>query len=114
MSDLKETLKAQIIEQLNSSTTPLLTDDERLCRSQIKLDRKWQNVYYYDFFPLSTDLVIMQLDDGLYVTEIDDRAWQNTQLVYPGDDFEVVVENNSIFISEGEYYFELITQIETN
>ena len=54
----------------------------------------------------------MQLEDGLYVTEIDDRAWQNVQRLYKGDNFRVVVENNEIYIQEGEYYYELITEIE--
>ncbi len=94
-----------------STTTPLIVDDERICRPEIKINNLRQDVYFYDFFPGSTDLILLQLEDGLYVTEVDDRAWQNTQLIYPGIDFQVVVENNTIFIHEDEKYFELITKI---
>ena len=66
----------------------------------------------FSFFPDSSDLVLLQLEDGLYVTEIDDRAWQNTQLLYPGENFSVVVENDSIYILENDRYFEIITEIE--
>lgn len=104
----------QIKAQLNSTTTPLIIDGNRACRTEIRLDRKWQDVYFYDFFPDTSDLVLLQLQDGLYVTEIDDRAWQNTQQLYSGNDFRTVVDNNTIYINDGGRYFELITEIETN
>ncbi|MCA9355409.1 hypothetical protein KC865_02555 [Candidatus Kaiserbacteria bacterium] len=95
-----------------STSSPLLIDGNRVCRSEIKLDRLRQDVYFYDFFPDNSDLVLLQLEDGLYVTEIDDRSWQNSQMIYPGKDFRVVVENNAIFIEKNEMYFEIITEIE--
>lgn len=101
------------IERLKLSTSSaLIIDGERVCRPEIKLDRKWQDVYYYNFFPGNRDLVLLQLQDGLYVTEIDDRSWQNTQLLYPGDEFRVVIENEEIFVHENGRYFEVITEIE--
>ena len=103
------------INRLDSSTsTPMYVDQNRLCRPEIKIDRSRMDVYFYDFFPDSSDLVLLQLEDGLYVTEIDDRAWQNTQLLYSGKDFQVVVENDSIYIRKGGLYFEIITEIEPN
>lgn len=106
---------ASEIERLRiSTTTPLMLDGNRICRTEIKLDRKRQDVYFYDFFPNSKDLVLLQLEDGLYVTEIDDRAWQNTQLIYAGNDFQVAVENGAIYLMEDGRYFEIITEIEPN
>tara|TARA_B100000508_G_scaffold47421_1_gene36910 strand:- start:3756 stop:4910 length:1155 start_codon:yes stop_codon:yes gene_type:complete len=103
------------VERLTiSTTTPIVVDDNRVCRPEIKLDRLQQDVFYYDFFPGSTDLVLLHLEDGIYVTEIDDRAWQNVQQLYPGDDLVVVVGNNSIFVQENGRYFEIITEIEPN
>ena len=102
----------QFDEQALSTTTPLLLEDNRMCRSRIKIDRKRQAVEYYNFLPNSADLLILQLSDGLYVTEIDDRSWQNTQLVYSGDNFETVVTNDNIYINEDGRYFELLTNIE--
>ncbi|MEK7462256.1 MAG: hypothetical protein AAB618_01670 [Patescibacteria group bacterium] len=101
----------QLEEQRLSTTTPLHTENNRLCRTEIRLDRKWQKIKYYEFFPQSSDLVVLRLEDGLYVTEIDDRAWQNTQLIYPGDKFEVRVTDTNIYIKEDGMYFELLTEI---
>lgn len=107
-----EHVAKQINELMLSTSTSMLIDGNRMCRPEIKIDRLRQDVYFYDFLPNSSDLVLLQLEDGLYVTEIDDRAWQNTQKIYPGKDINVVVENNVIYIKDGEYYFELITKIE--
>lgn len=101
----------QIEMQRLSTTTPLLLENNRLCRFEIRLDRKWQHIKYYEFFPNSSDLVVMQLEDGLYVTEIDDRAWQNTQMIYPGDKFETIVTDTNIYIKEDGRFFELRTKI---
>ncbi len=101
----------QMEEQRLSTTTPLHIENNRLCRTEIRLDRKWQKIKYYEFFPRSSDLVVIQLEDGLYVTEIDDRAWQNTQMVYPGNNFRTVVTDTNIYIEEDGRYFELLTEI---
>ena len=109
-----EHVAAAVETARQSTSTPLLIDNNRVCRTQVKLDRLRQDVFYYHFFPNSSDLVLMQLQDGIYVTEIDDRAWQNTQLLYPGTDIKTIVENDVIYIKDGEYYFQIVTQIETN
>ena len=96
-----------------ATSTPTFLLDDRICRSEIKLNRLRQDVYLFDFFPGSSDLVLLQLEDGLYVTEIDDRAWQNTQLLYPSTDMRMVIENNIIYIAEEGNYFEIIPEIET-
>lgn len=105
-----------IFSQLGTTTatSTLVMVDDLICRTEIKLDRLRQDVYLYDFFPGSSDLVLLHLQDGLYVTEIDDRAWQNTQLLYGGDDFRVSIENGVIYVEEGGNYFEIITEIESN
>lgn len=102
---------AQVEQQRLSTTTPLHIENNRLCRTEIRLDRKWQKIKYYEFFPNSSDLVVMQLEDGLYVTEIDDRAWQNTQMVYPGDNFQTLVTDTNIYIKENGRIFELLTAL---
>lgn len=103
-----------LLESYQSTSSPLMKDGDRICRSEIKLNHLGKDIYFYDFFPNSSDLILLQLEDGLYVTEIDDRAWQNTQLLYPGDNFKVVLENNLIYIFEDNKYFEIITEIEPN
>lgn len=109
-----EHVAEQVEFQRNSTTTPLIHDSNRVCRTQIKLDLKRMELKGYDFLPGSTDIVLLQLEDGLYVEEIDDRSWQNTQIIYPGDNFEAVVTDNNIYIHENDIFFELLTEIETN
>ncbi len=105
-----------IFSQLGTTTatSTLVTVDDRMCRTEIKLDRLRQDVYLYDFFPGSSDLVLLQLENGLYVTEIDDRSWQNSQLLYPGTNFRTIIENGLIYIEQGNDYFEIIPEIEAN
>lgn len=109
-----EHVAAQIDKIQITTTDPLLIEGARFCRTEIRLDRKWQQVSYFEFLPNTSDLVVLKLEDGLYVTEIDDRAWQNTQRIYSGSDFEVVVTDNNIYISENGRYFEILTQLVTN
>jgi hypothetical protein len=85
--------------------------DTRVCRTEIRIDRLQQNVDWFDFYPESTDLVLVLLQDGLYVVEVDDRAWQNTQLLYPGTDLEVVIDGERIFVAEGEQFLEVETEL---
>jgi hypothetical protein len=101
------------LERIRRSTsTELIVADNRVCRPEIKLDRLRQDVYLYDFFPDTSDLVLLQLTDGLYVTEIDDRSWQNTQLLLPGKNFRTVVENDVIYIERNGRFFEVVPEIE--
>lgn len=109
-----EHVMVQVEKQRLSTSTPLLVDGNRLCRTEIKIDNKWMGIKMYNFLPDSTDLVVLQLEDGLYVTEIDDRSWQNTQLLYPGSDFETIVTDDAIYVKENGRYIELLTEIPTN
>ncbi len=83
----------------------------QVCRTEIAIDRRGQSVQWFDFVPGNADLVLLQLDDGLYVSEIDDRAWQNHQLLYPGEDITVIVTGGRIFIRDGEYFAEVFLSI---
>jgi len=103
----------QLLEQ-----TPTTTDlsklgyfDQRFCRDTIRIDRLHKEVVWFDFMPDSEHHVLMLLEDGLHVVEVDDRAWQNTQLLYPGRDLEVLIEGGRIFISDRGYYLEVFTEI---
>lgn len=81
----------------------------RVCRGDIRIDRKWQKVHDFNFFPNNVNLVLMHLDDGIHVVEIDDRSWQNTQLLYPGNNLEMLIYRNSVFVKDGNFIFEAIT-----
>jgi hypothetical protein len=85
----------------------------RLCRTEIRIDRKWQDVAWFTFVPGSRDLVLMHLSDGIYVVEVDDRAWQNTQLLYPGKDLVLIVDGGRILVKDGDAYFEVFTELQS-
>jgi len=105
----------QVYAQFSSTTdlTASSTDATRLCRSSVRIDRLDQEVLWFDFVPNSRDLVLMHLPDGLYVVEIDDRAWQNTQLLYGGDDLHILRNGNQILVRDGSTYFEVFTELQS-
>ena len=84
---------------------------DRVCRIDIRIDRKWQEVIWFDFLPNRSDLVLMLLEDGLYVVEIDDRSWQNVQLLYPGTDLVVLLDAGRVMVKDGEYILEVFTDL---
>lgn len=86
-------------------------EGQHACRDRIRIDRKWQKVHWFDFYPNSTDLVLMLLDNGLYVVETDDRAWQNTQVLFGGTDLKVVLDGGRIYVNDHGYYAEVFTSL---
>ncbi len=89
---------------LTATTTPA-------CRSEIRLDRQGKTVVAFHFFPANANLVLLHLVDGVYVTEIDDRAWQNTQPLYLGEDLRLLLYREGIYIKERELIFEVLPEI---
>lgn len=80
------------------------------CKPNIRIDRKWQDVQAFDFFPGTTDLVVMALEHGIYAVEIDDRAWQNVQPIMEGENLMMQVENGRIYIYDGTFIYEMILE----
>lgn len=94
-----------------SSTVSIFTKGQQWCRDTIQIDRQWETVSWFDFHPSLADTVTMQTESGLYAVEIDDRAWQNRQLLYVGTDFKTITDGNAIYIKDGEYIFELLPEL---
>jgi len=88
----------------------ILEDEE--CDPTIKIDRKWQTVHDFDFLPGSEDFVILVLDDGVYVVEVDDRAWQNVQPLFMGEGLEMRIERGDIYIYDGTLIYQVFLEIE--
>lgn len=78
------------------------------CDPTIKLDTDGESVSYFDFFPNSTDLVLLAEDSGIYVMEIDDRAWQNRQPLLLGEDLKVFMQNGTVYVYDGKYIYQII------
>lgn len=82
------------------------------CDPRIRLDRKWQNVRDFDFFPGSTDFVVMALRDGIYVVEVDDRSWQNVQPLIMGNNLTFYVGNGTVYVYDGALIYQVLLQAE--
>lgn len=83
---------------------------ETECDPVIKIDRQNQSVATFDFFPRSSDLVIMGLEEGIYATEIDDRAWQNSQPLLLGSDLAFRVENSNVYVYDGKLIYQILIE----
>ena len=90
-----------------------LEPTQRTCRTSIKIDRQWQTVLDFDFFPSTTDLIVLHRADGISVVEVDDRAWQNTQMVYTKPVDELIINNGRLYARSGDIVFELLTALPT-
>lgn len=84
--------------------------DEEACDPIIEIDTDGEKVSYFDFFPGSTDLVILGLTSGVYVIEIDDRSWQNRQPLIEGKGLDVRIINGTINITDGQAIYQVETQ----
>ena len=65
---------------------------ESVCTDEIELNTKEERAKYFDFFPGTTDVALVALEGGVYVTELDNRSGQNIQPLYlsAGADFRIV------------------------
>lgn len=77
------------------------------CDRRIKLD-PGEPISGFEFFPGSTDLVVVALPRGVYVMEIDARAWQNLQPLVFGENLTVHVENGGIYVYDGTLIYQVI------
>lgn len=109
---------SEVIHDQSGATTTAIQERGtwlgQMCRTDIRIDRMHQTVTWFDFVPGSNDLVLLQLHDGVYITEIDDRSWQNHQLLYPGEELTVLVEGGQIFVRDGAYFAEVFLTLDTN
>ncbi len=99
------------LEQGEAFMHPVQTvSPDVVCDPKIRIDRKWQMVQTFDFLPGSTDFVIIGLEDGVYVAEIDDRSWQNVQPVMRGNNLDFRVENGSVYVFDGALIYQVVLE----
>ena len=104
---------AQAMEESSLLGTTETANSSKICRSEIRIDTHGKEVIYFDFFPNSGDLVLLHLDDGIFVVEIDDRSWQNSEQLYPNSAEKVIINNGIIYVEDHSIYFELLTTLIT-
>lgn len=84
-------------------------ENEGACERRIRINTE-SAIQGFEFFPGSTDLVILELLDGIYVSEIDERAWQNRQPLLVGENFHAHVENGGIYVYDGTLIYQVIVE----
>lgn len=57
----------------------------------------------FDFYPDRDDAIILTLDDGIYVTELDNRQYQNVYPIYLGKEPDFRVRNNTVYVRDGDF-----------
>ena len=112
-SEVIPTPEDEVVPQGEDIMGPVQTiPKDTVCDARIRIDRKWQKVSDFDFFPGSTDFVVMALDDGIYMVEVDDRSWQNVQPLIMGKDLAFHIENGSIYVYDGALIYQVLLQTE--
>jgi PEGA domain len=79
------------------------------CDRRIKIDAQ-SEIRGFEFFPGSTDFIIIEIDAGIYMIEIDARAWQNLQPLIQGENLHMHVENGSIYVYDGALIYQIILE----
>lgn len=70
----------------------------------------WDNpreIRHFDFLPKDNLFILLERRDGIYVTEVDTRAPQNTFPLYPREGARMHVVDNRIYILDDATLFEL-------
>lgn len=81
--------------------------EESECDPVVEIDTIGQAVTRFDFFPGGSEFVVVALETGVFVVEVDDRAWQNIQPLLLGDNLDIVVEGNNVYIYDGTLIYEV-------
>ena len=68
--------------------------ESSVCKLEIIINSD-TDVTSFDFFPGRDDLLIIRLENGVYVSEIDDRSPQNMQKIVIGSDYDFRVKDGS-------------------
>lgn len=71
-----------------------------VCQNEITLNTNGEMPLWFDFFPGSTDLAVVALTDGIFVTEFDNRSGQNIQPIIIGDDVDFRIFDGDVYIKE--------------
>ncbi len=83
---------------------------DTVCEQRIAIVNDLGEIRGYEFFPGSTDLIILEAAGGIYISEIDNRAWQNVQPLLEGKNLHVHVENGSIYVYDGTLIYQIMLE----
>lgn len=98
--------KTELAEPEPITTVP----NDAICDQTIRIDRLGQTVSGFEFFPGSTDFVIMALEQGIYVVEVDDRGWQNAQPLLLGSGLTMRVQGGNVYAYDGTSFYNVLLE----
>lgn len=101
------------VEEFEAAAAVLATTTEIVqeCKDEIRMEDFYgREIFAFDFFPGNSDLVVLALEDGIYVEEIDDRGWQNIQPLYLKRGLDMRINDGNIYVRDGEYLMEVIVE----
>lgn len=81
----------------------------QVCMETIVIESLGETPRHFDFFPGSMDLVILTLENGIYVTEIDPRSAQNIQPLFLSDGADFRIVGGRIYVWSNDRLYELRT-----
>lgn len=70
------------------------------CKDEIMLNTDGEIPQWFDFFPGSTDLAVVSINDGVFVTELDNRSGQNMQPIIVGEEIDFRIFDGDIYIKD--------------
>ncbi len=77
---------------------------ENTCEKSIVLETP-STIKDFDFFPGRGDAVVVGLTDGIYAMEIDNRSPQNLLPIFPGENLEMRVNGDRVYVKEGQKFY---------
>jgi hypothetical protein len=82
--------------------------EDAVCEPSISIDRQGEQVDAFDFYPGSSDLVLLALETGIYVIEVDNRSWQNMQPLLEGENLSMRIQNGNIYVFDGTLIYQVL------
>lgn len=81
------------------------------CDPTVRIDTRNRTVTDFDFLPNSSDFVLLAQDDGIFMVEVDDRAWQNVQPLIRGEDLMLHIENGGVYVYDGVLFYQIMFEV---
>ncbi len=92
--------KLRILWMGDPDSVPNYFCENTTCKSQITI-KAASKILFFDFFPGRNDLIVLRLENGIYVSEIDDRSTQNIQQIVSGPGFDFrIKDGKSIYLKK--------------
>lgn len=80
---------------------------DKICENTVIVFNSVAPIKDIDFYPGREDVVLIAVQNGIYVIEIDARKYQNFQPVYKGVDPYFVLSGNTLYIKDNDNFFKI-------